>query len=220
MEVLGVLLPLALGVALSSIPMTVTVIILLSPRAKASGLAFLIGWVIGLAGVTILFVLGISATSSGFGLPNQTVVGVVELMLGVALFGFGIVLIARAPRGEKKPAPAWTKRVANLGPLPAFGLGILLNIRPKAIALAIAAGLAISSVRMTTTELVVVLVIYVLLGSSTIAIPVVMLLFSPEKTAERLKRARAWLSRHSRALSIVVSLMLGVLLIGDAIGRF
>ncbi len=219
-EVLGVLLPLALGVALSSVPLTATIVILISPRARQSGPAFLAGWVIGLAIVTVGFILGISAIPSGLGGPNQTVVGAVELVLGLGLFGFGVWTIVHAPSGEKKPAPNWTKRLATLGPWPSFGLGLVLNIRPKAIALAIAAGLAIASVRLSTTELVVVLIIYILLGSSTVAIPVIMELVAPEATAVRLKEGRGWLSKNSRVISIVVSLMLGVLLIGDAIGRF
>ena len=188
MEVLGVLLPLALGVALSTVPLTATVIILLSPRARQSGPALLIGWVLGLAIVTLGFI-------------------------------FGIVTFVRSPR-ERKPAPEWTKRIDKLGPLPVFGLGLLLNVRPKALALAFAAGLAINSVRLTTTEFVVVVGVYILLGSSTIAVPVVMQLVRPEGTEARLRRARAWLSRNSRAVTIIVSLMLGVLLIGDALGRF
>lgn len=219
MEVLGVLLPLALGVALSSVPLTATVLILLSPKARRSGPAFLVGWFVGLAGVTIGFVAGIAAIPSGPGLPKQPVVGAVELVLGLALFGFGVFKIVRGPR-ETKPAPEWTKRIAKLGPWSALLLGLVLNLRPKAIALAIAAALAINSVRLSPTELVVCLGVYLVLGSSTVAIPVVMELVAPEATATRLKQGKGWLGRNSRAITIIVSLMLGVLLIGDAIGRF
>lgn len=220
MEVLGVLLPLALGVALSSVPLTATVLILLSPRARQSGVTFLVGWVVGLALVTIGFVLGIAAIPSGPGLPNQSVVGAVELVLGLGLFGFGIWKIVQGPPPEKRPAPEWTKRISKLGPWSALALGLVLNLRPKALALAIAAALAINSVRLTPTELVVCLSVYIVLGSSTVAIPVVMQLIAPEKTAARLRQGKGWLSRNSRTITIVVSLMLGVLLIGDALGRF
>ena len=220
MEVLGVLLPLSLGVALSSVPLTATVFILLSPSARRSGITFLIGWVVGLALVTIGFVLGIAALPTGPGLPNQSVVGAVELLLGLGLLGFGIWKIVEGPPTEKKAAPEWTKRVAKLGPWSALVLGLVLNLRPKALALAIAAALAINSVRLSTTELAVCLGVYILLGSSTVAIPVVMELVAPDATAERLRQGKGWLSRNSRAITIIVSLMLGMLLIGDALGRF
>ncbi len=220
MEVLGILLPLALGVALSSVPLTATVFILLSPRARRSGITFLLGWVVGLALVTIGFVYGINALPTGPGLPNQSVVGAVELLLGLALFGFGVWKIIQGPPPEKKSAPEWTKRLTNLGPWSGLLLGIALNLRPKAIALAIAAALAINSVRMTPTEFVVVITIYIVLGSSTVAIPVLMMMVAPEATETRLRQGKGWLTRNSRAITIIVSLMLGVLLIGDALGRF
>lgn len=219
MEVLGILLPLSLGVALSSVPLTGIVLLLLAPRARQTGPAFLAGWVLGLSIVTLAFVYGIGAIPTGPGLPSQTVVGAIELILGLGLFAFGIVVIARGPR-EKRPAPPWTKRISTIGPWPAFGIGLLLNVRPKAIALAIAAGLAVNSVRLSPTEQAVVLGVYIVLGSSSIAAPVIMQLVAPDGTAERLRNARSWLSRNSRAITIVVSLMLGLLLIGDALGRF
>lgn len=219
MEVLGILLPLSLGVALSSVPLTGIVLLLLAPRARQTGPAFLAGWVLGLSIVTLAFVYGIGAIPTGPGLPSQTVVGAIELILGLGLFAFGIVVIARGPR-EKRPAPPWTKRISTIGPWPAFGIGLLLNVRPKAIALAIAAGLAVNSVRLSPTEQAVVLGVYIVLGSSSIAAPVIMQLVAPDGTAARLRNARSWLSRNSRAITIVVSLMLGLLLIGDALGRF
>jgi len=220
-EVLGVLLPLALGVALSTVPLTATVVILLSPRARQSGPAFLVGWVLGLALVTLGFVIGLAFLPiPGPALARQPFVAVFELLLGLALFVFGVVTFVRSPHREKKPLPEWTKRIDKLGPVPAFGLGLVLNVRPKALALAFAAALAINSVRLNPTEFAVIMIVYVLLGSSTIAVPVVMQLIRPDGTAERLRRARTWLSRNSRVITIIVSLMLGVLLIGDALGRF
>ena len=73
---------------------------------------------------------------------------------------------------------------------------------------------------MTPTEFVVVITIYIVLGSSTVAIPVIMMMVAPDATETRLRQGKGWLTRNSRAITIIVSLMLGVLLIGDALGRF
>ncbi len=53
--IIGHILPIAIGVALSSVPIVVMVLILLSPRGRSSGLAYLIGATLGLAGLTALF---------------------------------------------------------------------------------------------------------------------------------------------------------------------
>ena len=51
---LGSLLPLAIGIAISPIPIIACILMLFSARARANGPAFLIGWVAGIALVTLL----------------------------------------------------------------------------------------------------------------------------------------------------------------------
>ena len=43
----GTLLPIALAVAVSSVPITLTILILLSPKRNQVAIPFLIGWVVG-----------------------------------------------------------------------------------------------------------------------------------------------------------------------------
>lgn len=219
MEVLGVLLPLALAVALSSVPLSAIVVILLSPRAKQSGPAFLAGWILGLAVVTIAFVVGIAQIPTAGLVIDQSVVGSIEILLGGALVALGVFTIARGPVAEKRSMPEWLRRLGKIGPRSAFGIALLLNVRPKALVLAFTAGLAMGSTRMSTTEQVVAILIYVLLGSSTVMIPVIMQRVAPDATAARLTSGRGWLSRNSRVITIIVSLMVGVVIIGDGLSR-
>ena len=46
-DVIGEILPLALGIAISPIPIIAAILMLLSPRAKGTSLGFLLGWVRG-----------------------------------------------------------------------------------------------------------------------------------------------------------------------------
>jgi hypothetical protein len=50
-QAIGQLLPLAIGVALSPVPIIVVIALLCSARATANGLAFLLGWLIGVGAV-------------------------------------------------------------------------------------------------------------------------------------------------------------------------
>jgi hypothetical protein len=47
-EAIGQSLPLAIGVALSPIPIIAVVLMLTTPRARADGPAFVLGWLVGL----------------------------------------------------------------------------------------------------------------------------------------------------------------------------
>ncbi len=60
-EVIGQLLPLGVGVAISPIPIIAVILMLLAPRAKASSAGFAVGWVLGIVVAVCLF----TALSSG-----------------------------------------------------------------------------------------------------------------------------------------------------------
>ncbi len=46
--VIGEILPLALGVAISPIPIIAAILMLLSPKARVTSVGFLLGWVLGI----------------------------------------------------------------------------------------------------------------------------------------------------------------------------
>jgi hypothetical protein len=57
LAVVGDVLPLAVGVAISPMPILVVILMLLTPRAKATASAYLVGWVLGLVLVSALAAL-------------------------------------------------------------------------------------------------------------------------------------------------------------------
>lgn len=61
-EAIGQALSLGAGVALSPVPIVAVVLMLATPRARANGLAFLAGWLLGLAvaGTIVLLVSGLA----------------------------------------------------------------------------------------------------------------------------------------------------------------
>lgn len=69
-EAIGAVLPLGIGVALSPIPIIAMVLMLATPRGRANGSAFVVGWVLGLAaaGTVVLLVSG-GAGASDRGSP-------------------------------------------------------------------------------------------------------------------------------------------------------
>src|SRR5689334_8485021 len=56
-QVVGDLLPLAVGVAISPIPIIAVILMLLAPKAGGTSAGFLIGWVAGIAVATTAFLL-------------------------------------------------------------------------------------------------------------------------------------------------------------------
>src|SRR4029079_11348550 len=67
-------LPFAIGIAISPIPIIAVILILFSERARVNGPAFLLGWVIGIAAVaTVVYFVADAANASSDSSASDTV---------------------------------------------------------------------------------------------------------------------------------------------------
>ena len=131
--------PLALAAALSSVPISATIFILLSEGRTRSGLAFLAGTVIGtLVAITLVAALG--QALPGRPRHHAELIGKLEIALGIGMVLLGVFTLVRGSAASGS-GPRWLNGVGSLGVLPVFGIGLALNLRPKAILLVVAAGL-------------------------------------------------------------------------------
>src|SRR5438046_7726730 len=107
-DAIGQTLPLAIGVALSPIPIVAIVLMLVTERARLNGPAFVLGWLLGLVVVgAIVLSVSSGADASDEGEPATWVSGM-KLLLGLLL----LLVAARQWRGrptrdEEAPAPKW-----------------------------------------------------------------------------------------------------------------
>lgn len=219
-QAIGHLLPIALAVALSSVPIMATILILLSPRRSQSALPFLIGWVLGLAVVVsacTLFAQLIPASRS----PRrpETAIGTAEILVGLTLIVLALIAWRRARRNPSTAMPKWLSAVGSFGPWAAFGVAFALNLRPKGLLLAIAAGLALRAEDLSVGESAVVIAIYTVVAASTVAFPIIVTLAAPERMTPRLTSAQEWITRNQGAIGALVVILIGVVIVGTGLGR-
>src|SRR3954451_20960628 len=215
-EVIGALLPLMLAVALSSVPVMVTVTILLAPRSRTPALLFLVGSLVGMFAVTGLLAFTAQSIPASAVRRDQDAVGGVEIVLGLALIVDAVVQFFGSRRSPARTElPKLRRSVGSIRTVPALGLGLLLNLRPKALLLATSAAAILGTSRLSPTETVVVLLVYVAVGGSTVTAPVVLTLANPDRMRRPLEATNAWLVRNSRTVTITVALIVGMLLIGN-----
>lgn len=217
-EALGHLLPIAFASALSSMPIMVTILILLSPNKRRSSVPYLIGWTLGIALVVVAFTLLASALPEPAQRDPQLGIAIAQITIGLALVAFAIILWRRSRGKPANDEPKWLAAVGSFGPWPSFGLGIVLNLRPKSILLSAAAALSLGG-RLTVGEISVLIAIYTALSASTVAIPVIATLTSPGRTEAWLVTTRAWLARNNRTVSILILIMIGVVIVGNGLTR-
>lgn len=215
---IGDLLPAAVAVALSPIPIIGVILMLGTPRARTNGPAFALGWVGGLTAVSavVLLVAGgaddpDSATSTG--------VDWLKLLLGL-LF---LVMAARQWRkrpakGEEAAMPGWMSSVEHFTPAKSLGLGLALSAaNPKNLALTLAASASIAQADLTAGEDVIAVAVFVVLGSLTVAGSVLYYLVDTEGAAGPLASIKAFMSTHNAVIMMVVLLLLGAKLIGTGL---
>lgn len=171
--VIGLLLPVAVAAAFSTIPILASLLILLSPNQRRSSPAFLLGWVLGLAGLTVAAAFGLAALPAESPVAHRPLAAIIEMIVGAAVLGYGVWMFFHPPAAAKLASP-WMKAMGSLGPWPSFGLGFALNLWPKSLLIAVAAGLIINRQPLPPSSLIVALAVYLVISSSTVAVPVLL----------------------------------------------
>jgi hypothetical protein len=215
-QVLAQLIPVAAAAALSSVPITATIFILLSERRGATALPFLSGCVLGTAaGVT----LATLATQALPGRPRRldSLIDSLEILVGSALVVGGLITLVRHARTSPGRRPSWIEGIGSFGALPAFGIGLALNVRPKALLLFAAASLAISGAHLSVEDNLILIAVYTAIATSTVVAPTLATVLFPTRMEPRLVVARDWISAHGAAVTGVVMVLIGVVVIAAGI---
>jgi threonine/homoserine/homoserine lactone efflux protein len=218
-QVIGDLLPLALGVAISPIPIIAAILMLLSAKAGGTSAGFLLGWVAGIAVATTAFTALAGAGFGGSGEPSAAV-SWIKIAVGVLL----ILLAVRQWRGRPKPGadaalPKWMSAIDTVTPVKAVGLGFLLSaVNPKNLLMCVAAGAAIGSGGLSGGEDVVAVAVFTVLAASTVAVPVLAYAAARDRLRGPLDELKEWLQTHNAAVMSVLLLVIGTVLIGKGIG--
>jgi hypothetical protein len=213
-QALGGLLPIAVAVAISSVPITATILILLSPNRNVAALPFLIGSVIGVAGVIVLSAFVTSALPKPPRLRPDLASAALFIVIGLALVVLGIVNLRRSARTEKSGIPRWLSRVGSFGALVSFAVAVLLGFRPKGLLLGMAAGLVLRGANVDAGQDVALVVIYTVIATSTVIVPITASFVARRRVEPRLIAARDWLTDNGRILTSLMMSMIGVVIFG------
>jgi Sap, sulfolipid-1-addressing protein len=218
-QAIGDLLPLAIGVALSPVPIIAVILMLFSARASSNGLAFLGGWVIGLSvlGAIVLLVAGGADASEDEGTSDT--IDIIKIALGILL-----LLVAarqwqsRPKAGEEPKMPGWMSAIDSFTAVRAFGIGVLLAaVNPKNLALTASAAAGIAQAGLDEGEEWLSLLIFVVLGSLTVGVPVIYYFVAGEGARETLDTWKAWLGENNATVMAVLLLVFGVVILGQGL---
>jgi threonine/homoserine/homoserine lactone efflux protein len=218
-DAIGQMLPAAVGVALSPLPIVAVVLMLVSRRGRANGAAFIVGWIAGLAivGAVVLSVSS-GARASDDGSP-ATGVSVLKLVLGVLL----LLVAVRQWRGRPRDpsqihTPKWMGALDTFTPVKAVGAGAVLSgLNPKNTLLAVAGAAAIAGTGIDAGQQAVAYAIFVLIATVGVGAPVVLAIAMGDRSRKLLDELKDWMAANNAVIMAVLLLVIGVKLIGDGI---
>lgn len=219
---IGQALPLAVGVALSPVPIITVVLMLMSQRARLNGTGFVLGWLAGLAvlGAIVLAIAG-PADASDHGKP-ATWVSVLKLVLGLLLVLVAVRQWRGRPRsGQEVEAPKWMGSIERFNPGQAVGAGAVLSgLNPKNTLLAVGAAAGIAQTGIGGADQAIAYIVFAIVATLGVAAPVVMYFALGDRSRQVLTGLRDWMGEHNAVIMAVLCLVIGAKLIGDAISGF
>lgn len=209
----------AVGVAISPVPIIAVILMLFSRRARVNGPVFLLGWVLALATVSgVVYAIAQSSNPSTSNSASDTiswgkiVLGVLLLLLAVRQWR------SRPTPGTEPEMPKWMAGIDALTWQKSLGLGLLLaGANPKNLILTLGAATGLAQLGLSTSDVVVSLIVFVVVASLTIAGPVAYYLLGGEQAKTRLDELKDWLRVHNAAMMAVLFLVFGVDLIAKGV---
>jgi len=203
---------LALGAAASPLPVVAVLIILITKRARPGSIIAALGWILGnilIIGLAVVFAGTIPEPRGGTDLWWE---GTFTVLLGIGLVVMGVHARRgrlNSPRPESPPT--WVSSVDHLSPMGA-GLVTFSNATtsPKNLALAITAGKLISRSGLSVSAMTSATVLYVVVASLSVVVPVVLYFVGGEKSVASLKRWRDGVTEHAAAVMEITLLVLGL----------
>ena len=219
---IGQTLSLAVGVALSPLPIIAVILMLVTPRARTNGPAFILGWLVGLAIVGTIVLLVAGPTDASDDGEAATWADVLKLVLGALLVLVALRQWRGRPHGdEEPPAPKWMGAIDDFTPPKAAGAGaVLAGANPKNLLLAVGAATLIAQTGIPGGEQAVAYAVFALIGTIGVGAPVVIYFALGDRAGPILERLKQWMAHNNSVIMAVICLVIGAKLIGDAIAGF
>lgn len=213
-------LVLAVGVAFSPVPIAAVTLILTGANARSLGSSFALGWVAGVtAAIALLIVLvGLADTSD----ETPLWIAVPELVLGLVFLGLAVhIWRGRSQRIARDTPPRWLAALDRLTPARSAGLGLVLaGANPKNLGLALAAAIALTESEAGSATTVVAAVLFVVIGTVGVAVPLVLTTAAPNRSRSALQRLRGWLLRYDAVVLTLLGLAIGARFVYDGLTAF
>ncbi|MHA6626270.1 GAP family protein [Pseudonocardia sichuanensis] len=217
---IGDTLPLATGLALSPLAVITGIILLLGDRGRIKTAAFGLGWLVAVLVIATVALWLVDAAEDIAAEETATGVDIVQLLFAVLFLGLAALSWRKRPRGGG-PAPdnKLLRRLDGISVLGALVMGLAQGfVVIKNIPLAAGAGARLGEAGLTGTEATVALVVFALVSSAGVLVPLAVALVGGHRLTPALTATRDWLEANTSPITITVLAVLGSYFLGQGLG--
>jgi MFS family permease len=211
------LIPHAIAVALSPMPIAALIFLLLSNKPKENSLGFLAGWFVALVVNVFIFafLFGASGVPQG---GDPLGVRIFHFVLGVILIIFAFNEWKKRPKkGQKPTVPKWMKEITGFTPTKSFLIATaLVTINAKNTVLDVAVGDLINNKAENIESGIVAIFVFAFIASLSILIPVVAFLLFGDRLKKTLNSLNGFFIKKSNMILFILFLILGIGIVSKA----
>ena len=210
-------MPMAIGLALSPLPVLALLIILMTANARSNALWFLSGWVFGIVSVGGLayFIPSLipeDSSSSGISLWIRFITGI------FLLIGAWYQYRKRPNHGEAPRVPGWITRLDDVSARQSIFTGFALSGLNVKNAVFIGGGIiAMITAGVSDFSLGAAFIIFMCIGSTFVILPIVLFYIFGTRAEASLAKARHWLSRHIHSVLALLLLVISLILLYQSV---
>ncbi|MEU0489163.1 GAP family protein [Nocardiopsis sp. NPDC006139] len=222
LNALAQVLPFALGLIAAPLPIVAVILLLMAPGGRGKALVFVLTWagVVFVVSTAVALIAGAGDTTAAGDSPAW--VGWVQLLLGLLLLLVAVKNLRdhmKRPEGADPAPPAWLTAIDSMGAGRVVGLAALLaGANPKSLAMAAGGGVAIAAFGPGAGGTPAAALVFALLGSLGLLVPVIAAAVSGERGRRALERARTWLIANNDTVTMTVLFVFGGVFAAKGLG--
>jgi hypothetical protein len=217
-EVLFEIIPYAVGIAISPVPIITVILSLFSTRAAWNGPAFLLGWALGILVVCIPVLIYTDGAKVTTVADPSRMASVIRVILGSLLL---IAAVRRWLKRSKSPeeikVPKWLMMIEVISPVKVLLVGFFFAVltNPKNFALTVAGSLPIANSLLPVPMKSVLVTAFILVSSLGIATPVSLYFMAGESAKRILNNWKTWLVANNSAVMAIMFLIFGIIIFSE-----
>jgi hypothetical protein len=219
---LGDVFPVAIAIGLSPFAVVTVVVLLMGDNGRGKATLFACGWLVVIFAIAAVAYLIVDATEEANASASADGVDVVQLVLGLGFFGLAWLSWRKRQRqGEDGNETKTLDRVTRITPVGALALGMLQGVVVvKNIPLALSGGAQLGESDVRGGQAVIALLVFAIVASAGMIALILLSVIGGERFDGPIAAFRQWLEANMTAITIVVTVVIGAVLVGRGIAIF